>query len=42
MPPRSAPMPETGGFMVAAYVAAAVIYLGYTAYLLSRAGRPKD
>jgi hypothetical protein len=34
-------MPETGGFMVAAYVAAAVLYLGYSAYLLSR-GRKKD
>jgi hypothetical protein len=29
-------MPETSGFMVAAYVAAAVIYLGYAAYLLSK------
>ncbi len=34
-------MPETGGFMVAAYVVAAVIYLGYTAYLLGKAGRTK-
>jgi hypothetical protein len=34
-------MPETGGFMVAAYVAAAVIYLSYSIYLLSR-GRTKD
>jgi hypothetical protein len=29
-------MPETGGFMVAAYVAAAVLYLGYAAYLLNK------
>lgn len=34
-------MPETSGFMVAAYVAAAVIYLGYSFYLLSK-GRKKD
>jgi hypothetical protein len=34
-------MPETGGFMVAAYVAAAVIYLAYAGYLLSK-GRKKD
>ena len=34
-------MPETGGFMVAAYVAAAVIYLAYTTHLLSKGGRPK-
>jgi hypothetical protein len=34
-------MPETGGYMVAAYIAAAVIYLSYAAYLLSK-GRPKD
>ena len=31
-------MPETGGFMVAAYVAAALLYLSYAAYLL-RQGR---
>jgi hypothetical protein len=35
-------MPETGGFMVAAYVAAAVIYLGYSAYLLGKGGRKED
>ena len=34
-------MPETGGYMVAGYVAAAVIYLAYAAYLLSE-GRKKD
>jgi hypothetical protein len=34
-------MPETSGFMVAAYVAAAVIYLGYSAYLLNK-GRKTD
>ena len=34
-------MPETGGFMVAAYVAAAVIYLSYAAYLLHQ-GRKRD
>jgi hypothetical protein len=34
-------MPETGGFMVAAYVAAAVIYLSYTAYLLRQGRRAK-
>jgi len=34
-------MPETGGFMVAAYVAAALIYLAYAAYLLSK-GRKKN
>jgi len=34
-------MPENGGFMVAAYVAAAVIYLSYTVYLL-RKGIRKD
>ena len=34
-------MPETGGFMVAAYVAAALIYLSYAAYLLNK-GRKKD
>jgi len=34
-------MPETGGFMVAAYVAAAVIYLSYAAYLLRKGGRTK-
>jgi hypothetical protein len=34
-------MPETGGFMVAAYVAAAAIYLSYAAYLLGRS-RKKD
>jgi hypothetical protein len=34
-------MPETGGFMVAAYVAAAVIYLAYTAYLLAKGRRAK-
>ena len=41
MPPRSGTMPETGGFMVAAYVAAAAIYLSYAAFLLSK-GRKKD
>ena len=35
-------MPETGGFMVAAYVAAAVIYLVYTAYLLAKGRRARD
>jgi len=35
-------MPETGGFMVAAYVAAAVIYLAYTAYLLAKGRRARD
>jgi hypothetical protein len=35
-------MLETGGFMVAAYVAAAVIYLGYSAYLLAKGRRAKD
>lgn len=34
-------MPETGGFMVAAYLAAAVIYLGYAAYLLAKGRRAK-
>ena len=34
-------MPETGGFMVAAYVAAAAIYLSYAACLLSK-GRKKN
>jgi hypothetical protein len=34
-------MPETSGFMVAAYVAAAVIYLAYSFYLLSK-GRKRD
>jgi len=34
-------MPETGGFMVAAYVAAALIYLSYAAYLLNK-GRKRD
>ncbi len=29
-------MPENGGYMVAAYVAAAVIYLGYTAWMFWR------
>lgn len=29
-------MPENGGFMVAAYVAAAVIYLWYAVYLLRK------
>lgn len=33
-------MPDNGGFMVAAYVAAAVIYLGYSVYLV-RKGRAK-
>ena len=28
--------PDTSGYMVAAYVAAAVIYLGYAAWLLWR------
>ena len=32
-------MPETGGFMVAAYVAAALIYLSYAAYLLRKGGK---
>jgi hypothetical protein len=34
-------MPETGGFMVAAYVAAAVIYLSYTAYLFGKSWQAK-
>jgi predicted GNAT superfamily acetyltransferase len=34
-------MPETGGLMVAAYVAAAVLYLSYSFYLLSK-GRKKN
>jgi hypothetical protein len=29
-------MPETGGYMVAAYVAGAVLYLGYAVYLLNK------
>jgi len=29
-------MPENGGFMVAAYVAAAVIYIAYAVYLVRR------
>jgi hypothetical protein len=29
-------MPDTAGFMVAAYVAAAAIYLSYAAYLLNK------
>ncbi len=33
-------MPDNGGFMVAAYVAAAVIYLAYSVYLV-RKGRTK-
>lgn len=33
-------MPENGGFTVAAYVAAAVIYLGYAIYLV-RKGRAR-
>ena len=32
-------MPENGGFMVAAYVAAAVIYLGYAIWLWRRGKR---
>jgi len=36
MPPRSGGMPENGGYMVAAYVAAGAIYLIYTALLLRR------
>ena len=31
-------MPENSSYMVAAYVVAAVIYLGYAARLLLRAG----
>ena len=34
-------MPDNGGFTLAAYVAAAVIYLGYAVYLL-RKGRAGD
>jgi hypothetical protein len=34
-------MPETGGYMVAGYIAAAAIYLCYAAYLLSK-GRKKN
>ena len=34
-------MPETGAFMVAAYVAAAVIYLSYAAYLLGKGRQRK-
>jgi hypothetical protein len=35
-------MPDNGGFMVAAYVAAAAIYLAYSAYLLGKGRRAKD
>lgn len=31
--------PENGGFMVAAYVVAAVLYLGYSLYLWRRGRR---
>ncbi|HEU4698330.1 MAG TPA: hypothetical protein VFS40_04070 [Gemmatimonadales bacterium] len=34
-----APTPQNGGYMVAAYVVAAVIYLGYTLTLRRRAKR---
>jgi hypothetical protein len=34
-------MPDTSAHMLAAYVAAAVIYLGYSAYLLAK-GRRRD
>ena len=32
-------MPDTGANMVAAYIAAAVLYLGYAAYLLMKGRR---
>jgi hypothetical protein len=32
-------MPENGGYMVAAYVALAVLYLGYAVWLLARGKR---
>lgn len=32
-------MPDTGAFLVAGYVVATIIYLGYTVSLLLRAGR---
>jgi hypothetical protein len=35
-------MPETGSLMVVAYVAAAVLYVGYSAYLLSQGRKKKD
>jgi hypothetical protein len=34
-------MPDTGSLMVAAYVAGAVLYLGYAAYLLGKGRRAK-
>lgn len=34
-----APTPQNGGYMIAAYVVAAVIYLGYTLTLRRRARR---
>lgn len=35
-------MPETGSLMVVAYVAAAVLYVGYSAYLLNKGRNKKD
>jgi hypothetical protein len=32
-------VPENSGYMVAAYVVAAVLYVGYAVWLLSRKGR---
>ena len=32
-------MPQNGGYMIAAYVIAGVIYLGYASWLWRRAGR---
>jgi len=32
-------MPENGGYMVAAYVAAAVIYLSYAVYLVRQGAK---
>ena len=32
-------MPDTSAHMVAAYIAAAVLYLGYSAYLLTKGRR---
>jgi hypothetical protein len=32
-------VPDNGGYMIAAYVVAAVIYLGYTVSLWVRSGR---
>jgi hypothetical protein len=39
MPPE---IPQNGGYAIAAYVVAAVIYLGYAAALLRKARRIED